>query len=357
MKVYLDNIIFSIQKSGGISVYWYEMISRIIGQKDMEYTFIEENNSCKNIFRNELDIGEINFYDHKNRRRKFLSRYRAIEIKTEDSAFIFHSSYYRTLSKKLKKRNNIKEVVTVHDFTYEHFNRGIKRWVHSAQKKKAIQQAEVVICISENTKKDLLNFFPEFSHKDIRVIYNGVSTDYHVIPNLKTEKLIAPYFLFVGSRAIYKNFDFAIMAIAQLENSIVKIVGFNLNKEELELLNGLMPGRWELFVNIENAKLNELYNEAYALIYPSSYEGFGIPIVEAMKCGCPFIALNSSSIPEVAGDAGVLIGKLDLSLFNQAIITIDNNRGEIVKKGFKQAEKFSWEKCYQEIVDVYKDLY
>jgi mannosyltransferase len=192
--------------------------------------------------------------------------------------------------------------------------------------------------------------------KDIRVIYNGVSSDYFVIPGFKQQKEFSPYFLFVGSRASYKNFDFAVKAVSQSKKFILKIVGFDLNRNELHMLNELIPGRWELFVNIENNKLNELYNGAYALIYPSSYEGFGIPILESMKAGCPFIALNSSSIPEVAGDGGVLLDTLELILFNEAVVKICRSRKAIIEKGFHQARNFSWEKCYCRTVQVYKEL-
>ncbi|WP_232727240.1 glycosyltransferase [Flavobacterium sp. 1] len=161
----------------------------------------------------------------------------------------------------------------------------------------------------------------------------------------------------MGSREKYKNFDFAVKAIAQTNKFKLNIVGSVLRVEEVAMLNQLIPGRWELFNNIENLTLNELYNNAYALIYPSSCEGFGIPLLEAMKAGCPFIAFNSSSIPEVAGDAGVLIDRLEVLLFNESISIIEKNREEIVKKGFNQANKFSWEKCYQETLQVYKDLY
>ena len=213
--------------------------------------------------------------------------------------------------------------------------------------------ADAIVVISENTKKDLLSFFPNIYPSKVRVIYNGVSDDFFPLK----EQVVTNNFLFIGSREKYKNFDFAVEAISQTDNFKLNIVGSILREKEVEMLNKSIPGRWKLFNNIENAKLNELYNNAYALIYPSSYEGFGIPLLEAMKAGCPFIAYNSSSIPEVAGDAGILIDKLEISLFKEAVLMIEENREEIVKKGFNQANKFSWEKCYKETLQVYKDLY
>ena len=357
MTVIIDLIAFSLQKSGGVSVYWYEIINRMLIQSDSEHLFIEENRQKENIFRKELKIQENHIINEKTRLSNYLSRYREINLKISNKDFIFHSTYYRTLTKVVKKRNNVKEVVTVHDFTYEHFSKGLKKWVHCYQKKKAISAADVVICISENTKKDLLYSYPQFSSKDIRVVYNGVSIDYFRIPELKSENNISPFFLFVGSRTDYKNFDFTVKAIAQTKDFILKIVGGNLNDKELLMLNKLIPNRWQSYINIANKELNILYNSAFALIYPSSYEGFGIPLLEAMKAGCPFIACNSSSIPEVAGDAGILIDKLEVSLFNEAVSMIDVNREDIVKKGFKQANNFSWDKCYKETLQVYKELY
>jgi mannosyltransferase len=356
MTVIIDLIAFSLQKSGGISVYWYEIIDRILDQSDINPLFIEEDIQQENIFRKKLKIEEKHILDSEVKLVNYLSRYRDINLKIKNSTFIFHSTYYRTLSKVLKKRNNVKEIVTVHDFTYEYFSSGLKKLLNSYQKKKAIKSADIVICISENTKKDLLHFFPEFIYKDIRVIYNGVSADYFILPELKRIQTMSPYFLFVGSRASYKNFDFSINAISQTENFLLKIVGSSLSEKELKMLNELIPGRWEIHTNIGNKALNELYNSAYALIYPSSYEGFGIPLLEAMKTGCPFIALNASSIPEVADGAGVLIERLEISLFNEALITIDSKREELIEKGLNQANKFSWDRCYTEVFNVYKEL-
>lgn len=344
MNVILDNIVFSLQKAGGISTYWFELSSRILRDYDTVF-FVDREN--ENIVSKKLIV-------NKKRILKtgisslLLDRFMNIKLDKINESFIFHSSYNRITSNK-----NAKYVLTVHDFVHEKYYSGIRKVLHSFYKSKAIKKADAIIVISENTKKDLLVFFPNINPNKIRVIYNGVSDDFFFIK----QRVVTNDLLFIGSREKYKNFDFAVRAVAQTDGFKLNIVGSILRKNEILMLNKFIPGRWELFNNIDNTKLNELYNSAFALIYPSSYEGFGIPLLEAMKAGCPFIAYNSSSIPEVAGDAGVLIDRLEVSFFNEAISVIDINREEILKKGFNQANKFSWEKCYQETLNVYKDLY
>lgn len=356
MDILLDNIIFSLQKSGGISVYWYEILSRIINQKEINYIFVEEEVKDTNIFRNKLKLDANNSIHSNLKMNSILNRYRNLELNTKNDNYIFHSSYYRTVSKRVKKENNIQEIVTVHDFTYERFSSGLKKWVHSWQKKKAIKAADVVICISENTKKDLLYFYPQFSNKDIRVVYNGVSKDYNVIPELKETNDNTPFFLFVGSRTGYKNFDFVVEAVSTLENYVLKIVGGPLSKNESILLEKNLSGRWQFYSDVNNKELNVLYNTAFALLYPSSYEGFGIPIVEAMKAGCPFISLKGSSITEVAGEAGYLMTELNVNDFYKGVELIKNNRDKIVELGLLQGNLFSWDKCFDEMLEIYKEL-
>ncbi|RYX96534.1 glycosyltransferase [bacterium] len=137
----------------------------------------------------------------------------------------------------------------------------------------------------------------------------------------------------------------------------LKIIGSPLKKSEIDFLNQIIPERWSVESNIDNAKLNSFYNNAFALLYPSSYEGFGIPILEAMKAGTPFIALNNSSIPEVAGNAGILLDSLNIEDFMNALHKISLNRLNLIEKGFIQSQKFSWDKCFQQTLKVYNDLY
>jgi mannosyltransferase len=102
-----------------------------------------------------------------------------------------------------------------------------------------------------------------------------------------------------------------------------------------------------------------LYNHAFCLLYPSSYEGFGIPLVEAMKCGCPVVTTNTSSIPEVLGGAGLMVDHIDEHAFVQKIKSLENTafRGENIEKGYRQARRFSWDTCCQETLAFYGQTY
>jgi mannosyltransferase len=345
MKLLYDNIIFNLQIAGGISTYWGELIKRHLYNK-MEIDFINYNN--KNIVSKEINLPYSSILN-KDLDFNLIKRFYDIKINQSDSC-IFHSSYNR------KTNSKVKVVHTVHDFIHEKYYSGPRNWIHKFQKVKSIQSADFIISISENTKKDLLQFHPYLSEEKIKVIYNGVSDDF--FPLDQNSKLLehAPFLLFIGSREEYKNFKFSIELIKYNKNYLLYIVGAPLSEREKKLLNEKIPGRWKSFSKVSNVELNLLYNSAFALIYPSNYEGFGIPILEAMKAGTPVLALNSSSIPEVAGTAGVLIDKTDVYMFSEGLRYIEKNSSQLIKLGFCQAEKFNWDKCYSETMGVYNDL-
>ncbi len=346
MKIHFDNLIYSLQRAGGISTYWTELISRLLRDQH-EVSFSELPH--QNISRQGLDIPE-QYLTLTKGKRVLLNRFKVLPLAAEKDPFIFHSSYNRTT-----RNPNARQVITIHDFVHEKFYRGLRRYLHLYQKNKAIIAAEKIIVVSENTKKDLLHFHPYLQEEHISVIYNGVSTEFYP---LASEGATAnrPYLLFIGSRAYYKNFHFAIDLLQRLREFDFYLVGSALSPQEISLLNQKLSGRWKMFTNIDNPQLNRLYNAAYALIYPSSYEGFGIPLLEVMKTGTPFVALNKSSIPEVAGNAGILVDELDLDAFEAAIRRIQGNETSLSALGQQQADKFSWEKCFQETLQVYQKL-
>ncbi|MFO6423834.1 glycosyltransferase family 4 protein [Motilimonas sp. KMU-193] len=327
--IYIDLIINKLQSHGGISVYFNELTSRL-SKENIKVTFLNEKNDKTSIFERPL---------------KWLERYRSVKINSKKG--VLHSSYYRVSNNK-----EIKLVNTVHDFTYEKFIKGPAKWIHCWQKYRAILRSDIVICVSQNTANDLFHYCPIEASK-VRVIYNGVSEIYSPL-NLRER---TNEVLFVGARAGYKNFSLAVEAVAKIPDLSLSIVGGGmLSKNETRLLEHHLPGRYQWLGRLSDNDLNVAYNRAYALLYPSSYEGFGIPILEAMRAGCPVIAVNVSSIPEVAGDAAVLTPKADTDLFVDALKSVASRRESLMHAGFEQAKLFSWDKCYIETLQVYKEL-
>lgn len=346
MKICLDNIVYSLQKIGGISVYWGELTKRLL--KENEDVYFVDNRKTLNLIRDNLDINENKIIGPRILLNK-IDRFLDLPLRQFNEKFIFHSSYNRVSS-----NSNAIHVSTLHDFTHEHFFKGVRRSINSFQKGRAINRAKSIIAISENTKNDLLYFYPKIDPNTISVIYNGVSNGFYKIENkIEQEK---KYILFVGSRHSYKNFQFAVDFLKVWTNYEFYVVGPKFEKSEIEMLRTII-NRTTYFPLISEQQLNVLYNNASILLYPSSYEGFGIPIVEAMKAGLPFLALNKSSIPEVAGGAGILIDELNIDDFSNALIQIEANRSTYINLGLERSKLFSWEKCYTQTVDLYKSLF
>jgi len=353
--IVFDNIIFSIQKSGGISVVWYELLHRILNDRHIANRFIEYDNAVQyNLFRKSLTISDSDIIKYKSNNIK-IKRYLNPSF-IYSGNFIFHSSYYRTCNNK-----NAINITTVHDFTYEYFSHGIKKFIHCWQKHKAIRKSDYIICVSNNTKNDLLKFVPDVDEKKIKVIYNGVSNDYYPIclDRISDFTPFKPYtyVLFVGERKGYKNFDLSIKAISHSNLRLV-IVGKELLTNEIKLLESTLgKDRYKYVGRISNNQLNSLYNGAFCLLYPSSYEGFGIPVIEAQRAGCPVIAYNSSSIKEIIGDTPLLLEKLDIDsiLFKLTLLEKYDIRKRIIDTGIKNSKRFSWENMHMNIINLYQE--
>lgn len=328
MKVYYDGIISSLQKTGGISVYFRELIERMpSGSFEWAGDALFDGVTDAKIFDDRL-----------------FERYRCARNPADS---IFHSSYYRL------PRRSSPTVLTMHDFTHEKITKGVKGAIFSAYKRLAARSADRIICVSENTARDLGVLFG-IKGENIRVVYNGVSSTYHKLSNTTTEE----YVLFVGSRAPYKRFDEVAKAVANSPYRLV-IVGPELTPRERTLLNSIMlPGQFSFEGYVGNERLNKLYNRAFCLAYPSDYEGFGIPVLESMSTGTPVICQRKSSIPEVAGEAGVYIDQADADSILRSInsLKIGRNREAYARAGLNQAKKFSWDKCASETINIYKEL-
>jgi mannosyltransferase len=356
MKKYFDNILFFLQRSGGGSVYWGELMKRFNSFNSDSTTFIQPNAETSNIILPHLKLTPV--LKEKSIPVSIL-RYLPLSISLPESA-IFHSSYYRYTTQK-----SVSNFVTVHDFIYENYRSGVAKFIHAKQKAAAIKHSKGIVCISQNTRKDLLKYYPSLTrHKKIQIIYNGVSEDFKILPEEELRNsgyylLFRQhnYLLYIGHRTVYKNFDFAIEVVKELpEKYKLAIVGNPLNEQELKVLQQKLGNRFLFLGNISNSQLNHIYNLSHCLLYPSNYEGFGIPILEANRSGCPVVAQNVSSIPEILSCRFMLVDGLNINDFKNKILALENStlRSDIILEGYNNSLQFSWDKCFKELNDFYE---
>ena len=346
MRIVYDNIIFGYQKSGGISVVWGELLRRAL-RDGLDLSFIEFT-PTENLVRRELDIPRERIRSVPACLRKAFKYLPAHAAGKEP--FIFHSSYFRTCL-----NPHAVNVTTVHDFTNERFQTGAGAGKERRIKHRAIRHSDWIICISEHTRQDFFLYFPDFPRERVTVIHNGVSGDFHPLDD--PGELPFPkgsYLLFVGERDGYKHFDLVPEILRRSTLNLV-FTGRPLSPREQDMLEGL-EARCRYAGRVPVGTLNRLYNGAFALLYPSAYEGFGLPVLEAQRAGCPVIACNASSIPEIIGDGALLMERPapEEALEGIGRLSDPAERERIIRAGLENARRFSWETMYQQVIALYK---
>jgi mannosyltransferase len=346
LSITLDGIVFGLQAYGGISNYWGRLLRHMDGLKSIDSHVILP----KRLRTSEYDANwHRNSTFSKESMPTAFSRY--FDVLDDHRCDVFHSSYFR-----LPSNTSARYIVTVYDFIYERYATGPALWVHSMQKLRSIRRADAVICISNSTREDVLNYAPEIDPDKVKVVYLGVDQSiFYPEPacdNFVSEKMV----LYVGQRGRYKRFDLAIEAVEMCHDLSLGIVGPTPTELETKLLNSKLPGRWYSFGSVTSSQLRLLYSKAFAFIYPSDYEGFGLPILEAMSCGCPVVAANNSSLPEVGGTAAIYASEQKPEMFAEALTHLNmsvNNRQSTINAGLLQANKFTWARTFRDTLSIY----
>lgn len=370
MKILLDPQIFNNQKFGGISRYYTEIFVALTKDKqiDIEVPLI----FTKNIYFNQsslIDKKQKKYAFFLNlitkagisirKRAKKLNHQKVIKALKKQDFDLFVPTCYDPYF--LDYIGCKPFVLTVYDMIYELFPQNIQEDSELVKNKLLlIEKATKIIAVSNNTKKDILKIYPHIQESKIEVVYHGSSII--VNENVKID-LPLKYILFVGMRSGYKNFNFLLNSIRDLlkEDSSLFLLcagGGKLKDEEKKIILKLGLKNQIIHRDFNEKELGLFYKKAMCFVFPSIYEGFGIPVLESMACGCPIVLGNHSSFPEVAGDAGVffdLENSQDLKIKIESMVMNDSLRNEFSLKGLVQIKKFNWENAAQECLQVYRE--
>lgn len=360
-KILYDNQMFTFQRFGGVTRYFADLMYNLpagefVADMPMRYC---ENHYVTETYGKKYD--KLSFPHGYRLRRQVYSfvnkqiSHSAVKYNDYD---IFHPTYFSPYFLKAIKNRQKPFVLTIHDMTFERYPQDVLIYDRTIpHKKRLIAEADHIIAVSENTKRDIVDILGTDPSK-ISVVHHGYKPVAEV-----ADRLFERYVLYVGERKGYKNFFPWLSAIRPIFNldPNLKIVctGTPFTKHELKLF-----GKWNIadrlvHISANDAQMASLYRHAACFVFPSLYEGFGIPILEAFANGCPICLSNASCFPEVAGDAALFFNPNDAqSMYDslKEVLVSENLRNELRGKGLDRSREYSIERMVEQTCDVYRKL-
>ena len=375
MRVYIDGIIYSLQKIGGVARYTDELIAGLVNSGHHVTVIMHPHPLYYPNLHTNLEIISIKplipingklFNNINHIYSKFwIERY---FLKNKIKEGVFHNTYLTSYN-----RLKIPQIITIHDMTLEKFpdsfssfNKVKSKLIHKIIDR-AIETTNAIICYSQQTKNDLLLYHKVTNRDKINVVYLGVSSTFKMYGDTeketfrKSNHLTKPYFFYIGTRLAYKNFNKVLEAFSTWKEkdnfSLVTTGGGAFNDIERKSIQDL--GLTQNIVNLTLSTEKDivmLYNCADALVFSSISEGFGLPLVEAMACGTPILASDIPVFREIARDVPYYFNPHDAS----SIVSMLNNslvKDEMkITAGIKRADDFSWKNMVDQTIEIYKKL-
>lgn len=361
----------------GVGTYSLNLIKALLKRNkfDYELSFFDYKNEMNNFARAEAYFGkynaplrECNELDYRiaSRDESVFSE-KSYNDYTKTNGDIYHFMCPVSIPTKLEG----KMIVTIHDVIWEAYPGMVPSHtaeLHKIAAKRFNDLKPFVVADSEATKKDILTF-TKIPEENINVIYLSCDEE-----NMYPEKTAisdiveGEYFLFIGAFESRKNIVGIIKAfnLVAEKNKDIKLViaGKQVWENCDELYNAVSssPSKERIIFTgyVDTITKRRLYSNAQAFVFPSLYEGFGIPVIEAMYCGCPVITANNSSLPEVGGDAAVYVNaeNVEQLAYEMERVLNDNTlRNSLIQKGFAQKNNFSWNKAAEQVEELYEMVY
>lgn len=380
MKVLYDHQAFTMQHFGGVSKCFCELLLHRPVDMDIDIAIKQTNNThlidsklVEGLIHPAMDfqlfakrfpfIAKHKIYQLLNtlsliKGSEFLNKEESIRKIKDNKYDVFHATFFDDYF--LPYIGNKPFVITVHDMMPEIFPDYFRKPNPETKRKKELcEKAAAVIAVSENTKKDLIRIM-DIPEEKIHVVYHGGPkvTEKFSLPLIDGE-----YFLYVGQRDAYKNFHQTLVDFSLFHQRFpqVKLVctGKPFTLFENKMITDLGLEKVVVFFRPSDLELLNLYHYAIAFIYPSLYEGFGMPILEAFSCGCPVLLNKKSCFPEIAGPAAIYFESIEgkSNLFQQ-MIDIYNlsslEKNELIEKGLSRAGMFNWAKSSMQLMGIYE---
>lgn len=382
-KILYDCQIFAKQTHGGISRCFVELYKHLpkgvhaqIAVKESDNVYLKEvqevqpANDRYNKFISKHNFwgkGHLHIWYDKITHGGYYPDYNenyVIELLKEGDFDVFHPTYFEDYYLPYLKGKPF--VLTIHDMIPELYPQFFpKNDIQIMMKRKLAPLANAIIAVSERTKKDIVTILGVPEEK-VHVIYHGCS-----FPILSGEKQLAiinnhPYILYVGGRGYYKNFRLFVKYICSFLKShsevFVICTGLPFTTDEVQLLSGYgIQNRFIHYWTATDEILYSLYHQALCFVFPSEYEGFGIPILEAYQANCPVLLNNASCFPEIAGDAAIYFEmNAESSNINEKLENVYNMDIEekkiLLERQRKRLRLYSWSQSARQLVDIYKSI-